>query len=157
MRPLCKLGEGTLFGTVVQQKPSPWTEAAWWAHCLWSSYLLWAQKKLPLPTGAGDLQWGTQFARQSTDWHSVPFASVWALEQTLLLLAALPRENRRTAIVPNICMQRTAAAQSWLEAGRCYHLPHSLLSSSGTISGEHCAWSRHIPGPRQPEGLSFPH
>lgn len=37
------------------------------------------------------------------------------------------------------------------------HLPHNLLSSSGTTSAEHCAWSLHIPGPRQPEDLFFPH
>lgn len=44
-------------------------------------------------------------------------------------------------------------------AGHGWHcpLPHNLLSSSGTISVEHCAWSRHIPGPRRPEDLFFPH
>lgn len=87
---------------------------------------------------------------------------LWAPQHTLPPLAALPRRTEGQQLYTKHMHaqdrhgHRTAAAHSRLEVGRCCDLPRSLLFSFGTISGERCAWSRHIPGPRQPAGLFFP-
>lgn len=92
------------------------------------------------------------------DWLSVPFGTRVNPTTTV----AFPRRTEGQQLdAKHMHAQdkygpRIAAAQSWMEAGRRCHSPRSLLSSSGTISGERYAWSHHIPGPRQPAGLFFP-
>lgn len=130
--------------------------------CLGSLHLLWAKRRSP-STGEAILYFRRWHRSWSADWLPGPQPLSGYLWATHNSNSGSPERWQRHAHWPRWTQEHTEHLLAWTTSARVAWkladtpLPRSFLSSSGTISAEHCVSSHRTPGPRQPEGLFFPH
>lgn len=141
--------------------------AACRAPCL-GVYTSSEQRKGPLPVRDAGLRWGHVCWEYRRAFSPARLSDgALGATQTSPSLATLPvrteaNSDRHSGPARPVHTQDTGPRPpppprpQPLDAGCHRPLPRSPLSSSGTTSGERCAWSHRIPGPRQPGGLFFP-